>query len=123
MKTNRFWLAVLGFVVIVSAIAMLAPKRASASRANIYQDGELVESLDLSSITEPRTLTVRSSLGSNAILAESGRVCVSDANCPDRLCVRRGWLSDSTLPIVCLPHRLVIRLETRDAPKVDAIVG
>lgn len=34
-----------------------------------------------------------------------------EADCPDQVCVHAGWLTDSAAPIVCLPHRLVIRLE------------
>ena len=49
--------------------------------------------------------------GSNTILVQPGRICVSEADCPDRICVYQGWLTDDPIPIVCLPHRLVIALK------------
>ena len=58
------------------------------------------------------------------IRAEPGRIAVVAADCPDRICVREGWLSDSASPIVCLPHRLVIRIEKNAAdsgPAPDAV--
>ena len=44
----------------------------------------------------------------NRITVENGRVCVSEANCPDRICVRRGWIRFAGESIVCLPHKLVV---------------
>jgi hypothetical protein len=41
---------------------------------------------------------------------EDGRITVIEANCPDRDCVKRGWLKKPGDSAVCLPHRLVIRL-------------
>lgn len=82
--------------------------------ANIYLDGECIRSVDLSAVREAETFTVTCEEGVNTILIEPGRICVSEADCPDRVCVVSGWLSDSAAPIVCLPHRLVIRLEAAE---------
>ena len=44
----------------------------------------------------------------NIIAVENGRVCVKEANCPDRVCVRTGWIEYEGESIVCLPHKLVV---------------
>ena len=121
MKSDKFWLAVLGAVVIVSAAATLFLGKAEAHRALVYQDGALIESIDLSGVTEPYSFSVGSP-GFNVVDVERGRIRVSDANCSDRSCVRQGWASGGAFPIVCLPHRLVILLEG-GVPDYDAIVG
>ena len=41
----------------------------------------------------------------------AGAIRVSEADCPDKICVGMGWLTDGAFPIVCLPHRLMIRLK------------
>ena len=46
----------------------------------------------------------------NRITVEDGRVCVDEASCPDRICVRRGWIRYAGESIVCLPHRLVVAI-------------
>ncbi len=33
------------------------------------------------------------------------------ADCPDKICIRTGIIRLETEPIVCLPHRLMVRLE------------
>ena len=47
----------------------------------------------------------------NTITAQPGRIRVESADCPDQVCVDQGWISDGTVPVVCLPNRLVIQIE------------
>ena len=44
----------------------------------------------------------------NVIVVENGRVCVKEANCPDKICVRTGWIQYDGQMIVCLPHKLIV---------------
>ena len=44
-------------------------------------------------------------------VVEGGRVRVSQADCPDQVCVNQGWISDGTVPIVCLPNQLIVQIE------------
>ena len=85
---------------------------AAGTVANIYQDGTCIRSVDLSAVTEPETFIITTEHGTNTVLIEPGRICILEANCPDQVCVNAGWLADSAAPIVCLPHRVVIRIES-----------
>ena len=123
MRSDKFWLAVLLGAIIISAAATLALRQKPANVAYIYQDDELIESLDLSAVAEPYSFSVTSSYGVNVISVEHGRIRISEADCPDRACVRMGWINGGSQPIVCLPNRLIIRLESGSPPDVDAIVG
>jgi len=124
MKSNKFWLAVLGSTVIVFAALALFLMQSPVSQACIYSNGNLIERLDLSGIAEPYTITVDSGSGVNVITVERGRIRVSEADCPDGSCVRQGWISGGVTPIVCLPNRLLIALEGgSDANGIDAVVG
>jgi hypothetical protein len=123
LKTNKFWIILLCAMLIVSAAVALALRRAPANFACIYQDGALLEKVDLSAVTEPYTITIECEGGANVIAVENGRICVSGATCSDGSCVRQGWLSGGVTPIVCLPHRLVIELENAKTPDLDAVVG
>lgn len=93
--------------------------------ANIYQDGVCIHSIDLSRVTRAETYSAECDSGVNVILVEPGRICILEADCPDQVCVQAGWLTDSVQPIVCLPHRLVIRLEKTaeqtDANQIDGV--
>ena len=78
--------------------------------ARITRDGALVEEVDLSRVEEPYTLVLKDGRGSNTVLVEPGRIRISEADCPDQICVRQGWIGDGTVPIVCLPHRLIVEI-------------
>ena len=58
----------------------------------------------------------------NVIVVENGRVCVKDASCPDRVCVRTGWIRYAGESIVCLPHKLVVTVRGGDTGP-DAYTG
>ena len=82
--------------------------------AAIYLDGVLVRRVDLDGVTEEEHYRVESHGGFNDILIQPGRICVASADCPDQICVLEGWLPEFELPIVCLPHDLLIEIE--DSP-------
>ena len=52
----------------------------------------------------------------NVICVGDGAVWMEEANCRDGLCIRQGRMKNAAKTIVCLPHKLVVRLEG-DAPQ------
>jgi hypothetical protein len=123
MIKTRTWIiifaAVLALLIGVSLFLYLRP--APGTVACIYQDGVLVRSIDLSKITQPEEFTISCDGGENTVRAENMRISVIEADCPDKVCVNSGWLSDSAGSIVCLPHRLVIKLESGGNSGIDAV--
>lgn len=114
MLKTRTWVILFAALAALAVLAMglLRLFSAPGTEARIYQNGVCVETIDLSRVEEAYTLVLEDGQGgSNTILVEPGRICVSGADCPDQICVRQGWLSDSAGSIVCLPHGLVIRIE------------
>lgn len=47
----------------------------------------------------------------NIIVIENGEVRVSEADCPDEICVKHRSISKVGETIVCLPHKLVVSVE------------
>lgn len=122
MISTKKWVAIIGLILLLSAGAALylAFGGAPGTVANIYQGGTCIYSVDLNEVEAPYTIPVICEDGTNTIAIEPGRICIQDADCPDQICVKSGWLKDSASPIVCLPHKLVIRLE-KSAESADAI--
>lgn len=124
MVKTRTWIVILLILLLLSggAALWLNSRPAPGLVANIYQDGVCIRSIDLSQVTATETYTVESGSGVNLIQVEPGRIRILEADCPDQVCVRAGWRTDSAAPIVCLPHRLVIRLEqTAAQAQIDAV--
>ena len=81
--------------------------RAAGGEAVVTVDGEEVLRAPLS---EPRTYVRQDQSGAvlNTVVIRDGRVCVESANCPDKICVRTGWVQYDGQMIVCLPHKLIV---------------
>ena len=77
--------------------------------AQITSDGKIVRTVDLSTAPD-ETFTVEYFGGYNVITVKDGEISVSEASCPDKICVHHGPLKNELLPIVCMPNRLVITL-------------
>lgn len=122
MVKTRTWVIILLPALLLSAIAswILLTGQAAGTVANFYVEGVCVESIDLSAVSGRYSFVVEGVYGSNQITVEQGRVCVSGADCPDQTCVHQGWIGNGVAPIVCLPNRLVIRIE-RAAEQSDDI--
>lgn len=122
MIRTRTWvilLSVLALLLAAAAWRSLSAKQ-SGSVVQLVQDGALIREIDLSRVTEEYSFTVESpDGGNNTVTVRPGAICVSDADCPDRVCVSQGWLTDQSVPIVCLPHRLSISLA--GAAATDAV--
>ena len=52
--------------------------------------------------------------GTNTIEIKDGKVRMTEAECPNHLCVRQGWISFSGQSIVCLPNELSVTITGAD---------
>lgn len=105
MKT-KYWILLIAALLALSlglSLWLFAP-RSRANSVKVYSDGKLLHTLDLS---EDTTLTVTSDRGSNVITVKDGKIAVTEADCPDQYCQKRGYCSTGP-SIVCLPNRLVL---------------
>lgn len=110
-KKKRIILWIVGLVLFVSVILSLRILRKSEKMViEIVQDKKVLYTIDLAS-AEDQFLNIPSPDGKsyNIVKIEAGSVCVSEAGCPDKTCVKMGKLQSDALPIVCLPNRLMIR--------------
>ncbi len=73
-------------------------------------------------LDEERSFTIESPDGGyNRVEIQNGEVYVSEADCPDRLCVRQGVIRRRGDTVVCLPHGLVITVRDGEKGDVDLI--
>lgn len=102
-------LLLLGLGILGCMLLLHAPEGATAV---ITQDGRELYRIDLSAVDVPYTILLTGENGAeNVILVEPGAISMQSASCPDGLCMQRGALTGSGLPIVCLPHHIVIQIE------------
>ena len=108
--------------VCIAVIAMLIPRFIGGDKleAEIAVNGEVVKTLRLDEISEKYEFSTGTS-PDVVITAENGRIRVSDAGCPDRLCVNCGWLDEDGDMAVCLPAKVTVSVKgekSADAPDI-----
>ena len=119
---QRNWIWVVIFAAIFAGcLALWLLPRGGGETVLVYQDGKLLRTLDLRQDT---VFTVEGPAGENTVTVTGGEVFVSQADCPDQVCVAHGFLVSGKEPIICLPNRLVIAFtdDTR-ADGADVVAG
>ncbi len=120
-----------GVVVLAAAILALGTALAllrggEARAAAVYADGTELDRVALDRLEGPE---IRSYVGGGYTVTvefdpDQG-VRVQKADCPTQDCVRTGWIRSGRQAVVCLPARIVVRLEggeTEDGGP-DAVIG
>lgn len=121
MNKTKFCAAAAAVIFVGSVLWCAAVIfRDHGETAEIIQDGRTLYTLDLSKETD-RTITIDNEYGRNVIEIKDGKIRMLEADCPDKICVDTGWLGGS-VPIVCLPNKLIIRFSGGDG-KTDAATG
>ncbi len=119
--SKKYFIALAALLVIAAAgiAAWFVMKNAERDdpTAEIIQDGKVLKTVPLSENAE---FIIKCDGGYNTVSVKDGAVMISAADCPDQVCVRTGAISGGAVPIVCLPHRLEIRVVNGEG--VDARV-
>lgn len=122
VKTLALFLS--AFLILVTAACLLyllmISKSYDSCVADIYQDGQLLESISLEQVQESYIIEIKGDSGyTNRIEVQHGKIGIVWADCPNRLCVHMGFLETPAIPIVCLPNKLVIRLRPESGVTTD----
>lgn len=79
-----------------------------AAQVEITVDGKLVRTLDLN---QDADLIIDGVNGStNHLIIQDGTAWISEASCPDKVCVHQGKVSLNGELIVCLPNRVIAKI-------------
>lgn len=121
MKWDACLLAGIFLLALLIGAAFNLLNKKEADLVLVLQDGEVIAEYPLS---EDRAVTISSDENGYNLLIISGKeASISDADCPDRLCVSQKAISHRGESIICLPHKLVILIESKEEGDVDAIVN
>ena len=113
-KKNLLWGLVLALVAAAGLLSYRILGQGEGTVAVVSVNGEQWERIDLSKVRRAYDLDITTDYGHNIVHVEPGAISVTEADCPDQVCVRQGKLTGSGIPIICMPHRLVIEIEGGD---------
>lgn len=85
-------------------------KTSSGRVAVIKQNNVIIKKIDLDKSKGSQEFEVDGDYH-DKILVENGRIRFEDADCPDLVCVKTGWLDKNGQMAVCLPNKVSIKIE------------
>ncbi len=106
MNPDRVLLLALAAAGAVIALLVWLHREPGA-QVRVLVDNEETAVFSLSEDTE---YEIRSPYGVNRLEISGGRARLTDADCPDRLCVKQGAVRYAGDSIICLPHRVVVEI-------------
>ena len=109
-RKTLFWAALLCTAAVISG-GYYALTAREGSAASVYVDGALYGTYDLGAVVIPYEVRIETERGFNTLRVSHGAIEVAEADCAGQDCVRQGEIRDGRIPIVCLPHRIVIEIE------------
>ena len=102
-RNDLILIAVLMIVALVPYHLSLVPSKTAVVKV----DGSVVREINLSS---DETFTVEAVNGFNVVEVRGGKISVVAADCPEKICVRRGAINRGGEVIACVPHKLLIEI-------------
>lgn len=112
--------------VILAVLGILSWKMLFSSyqgsvTAKVYQDGVLIQTFSLDKEEGEREIVIENEDGGvNTLKISKDGIGISEADCPDQVCVKRGIVFYSAVPIICMPNKLMIVFEKEgEEKKVD----
>ena len=108
-------------VVAVSVLLLVLPSREATGTltAVIIVDGVEHERIELVTMDEPVVIDLHE-LGV-VITAQDGQIWFVSSSCADQTCVNTGRLTRAGDIAVCLPNRVIVKIEGANISDVDVV--
>lgn len=110
-------------ILILCAAAMaflihgLSGKKGAGS-VTIKVSGEIT---GVYSLAEDQEIEINK--GSNILQIKDGQADMTDAECPDKLCVHQKAISKNHESIICLPNKVVVEVESDEVSDLDEVAN
>lgn len=57
--------------------------------------------------------------GTNHLVIKDGYAAITEASCPDKICVKSRKINKTGESIICLPNKVVVKIKGKNSPEVD----
>lgn len=102
-------ISVIVVFAISAAISVYILRPTNNKKVVVIRDNTELYSFDLSTTKDEKIRIEYEGGGYNIIEIKNGEIRISEADCPDKTCVKTGTLKSEEMPVVCLPHHLILR--------------
>lgn len=89
--------------------------------AVIQVDGKEYKTVPLSDHRGTDTFTIRTESGYNTVVVRDQEIGIVEADCPDKICIGEGFISQPGATTVCLPHKVLVEVRSSHGGEPDVI--
>lgn len=121
MKLNlkkKDWVLII-VIVCVAGLAVLLHQTIGgkgAGSVTVKVEGEIE---GVYSLGEDQTVKING--GTNILEIKNGYADMTEADCPDHLCVNQKAVSKNGESIICLPNKVVVTIDSAENSQFDAV--
>ncbi|MEG0826079.1 MAG: NusG domain II-containing protein [Bacilli bacterium] len=114
---NKSDLKLIVFLILIFIIIILNMSKNIGTTAKVYYENKMILSINLDVSKE---YTVKGYNGDVKLVVNDKKIKVLEESSPLHLCSKQGYISKSYEMIVCLPNKIVIKID--DDVKLDGVV-
>lgn len=115
----KFIAVLVALVMIVIGVVCIMKQNAPGTQVVVTVDGEEYGRYSLNENQEIPIII--DGVTTNLLVIEGGTAEVTEANCPDKLCVYQRQIAKSNEMIVCLPNKVVVEISGSKESGFDTI--
>ena len=112
-----FEAVVIGIVLLGSIAAIFIMNRSGGSRTAVIRCGDVRHELSLDKDGLFRFDGIDAEFE-----VKNGKICLTKASCPDKICEKTGYIGSAGQSIICVPNKITVVVSGSDE-SVDATVG
>lgn len=98
----------------------------ASPKAEIYYDSSLVQTVDLGAGADKR-FSIPQNKNVVFHVTSDGKIRFEESDCPDKICIRTGWIGTVGESAACLPNRIIVKIVPgsgeRSAEDIDLVAG
>ncbi|WP_141228304.1 NusG domain II-containing protein [Anaeromicrobium sediminis] len=107
------------FIIAASIIGIKVTANMATNEESMYLviqlDGKEYKKLIIDSNTKYTTIPIKSDHGYNEVKIEGKKVWMENSDCRDKICEKLGIIEKPNETLVCIPHRLSVKLKTNNS--------
>ncbi|MEG1847507.1 MAG: NusG domain II-containing protein [Lachnospiraceae bacterium] len=115
---------IIAVIIGIACIVFLGMRidRQPGDSVIVSMDGEVIAEYPLD---RPLDIVLQSNQnrGHNHLVIADGEAKITAADCPDELCVQQKSISLLGESLICLPHKLVITVSSKETATIDALAS
>lgn len=106
-------------IIILIAIAfiptmvfsVISKRDYNGTYAEITVNGKVFKEIPLTNHKGEDKIPIKTDKGINIISIKDNEVSIIEADCPDKICIKPGYISKVGDSLVCLPHRVMVEIK------------